>query len=41
MLWADWLIGVGCLAACFAGGYSFVSWSLLRNYDDKETGVQV
>jgi hypothetical protein len=37
----DWCIALGCLAACFAGGWAFVSSRLLQNYDDKETGVQV
>ncbi|WIA34566.1 hypothetical protein OEZ86_012887 [Tetradesmus obliquus] len=37
----DWFIAVGCIAACFVGGWLFVSSSLLQNYDDKETGVQV
>jgi hypothetical protein len=37
----DWVIAVGCIAACFVGGWLFVSSSLLQNYDDKETGVQV
>lgn len=37
----DWCIALGCLAACFAGGWAFVSARLLQNFDDKETGVQV
>lgn len=37
----DWCIALGCLAACFAGGWAFVSSRLLQNFDDKETGVQV
>ncbi|KAF6253916.1 Abscisic acid G-protein coupled receptor-domain-containing protein [Scenedesmus sp. NREL 46B-D3] len=37
----DWFIAVGCIAACFVGGWLFVSSSLLQNYDDKETGVQI
>jgi hypothetical protein len=37
----DWFIAVGCIAACFVGGWLFVSSSLLQNYDDNETGVQV
>ncbi|WIA14392.1 hypothetical protein OEZ85_002920 [Tetradesmus obliquus] len=37
----DWFIAVGCIATCFVGGWLFVSSSLLQNYDDKETGVQV
>eukprot|EP00882_Tetradesmus_deserticola_P015317 GHRQ01016314.1.p1 GENE.GHRQ01016314.1~~GHRQ01016314.1.p1 ORF type:complete len:116 (+),score=42.31 GHRQ01016314.1:334-681(+) len=37
----DWVIAVGCVAACFVGGWLFVSSSLLQNYDDKETGVQI
>jgi hypothetical protein len=37
----DWCIALGCLAACFIGGWAFVSSRLLQNHDDKETGVQV
>lgn len=37
----DWCIALGCLAACFLGGWAFVSARLLQNFDDKETGVQV
>lgn len=37
----DWCIALGCLAACFAGGWAFVSSRLLQNFDEKETGVQI
>jgi hypothetical protein len=40
MLW-DWVIAVGCLTACFVGGWLFVSWSLLQNFDERETAVLV
>ncbi|KAF8063751.1 GTG2 [Scenedesmus sp. PABB004] len=37
----DWVLALGCLAACFAGGWLFVSSSLLQAFDDRETGVLV